>query len=151
MSARASSTPLPSAASAWLEARGGLAGVVEALRAPRAAAADELAEARELLAYWERRARPLPRWAVMRRREAREMAGRWRARVRDAEEQRYGRGLLGAASMYAIERRAPASLAHRGRQAGKAVVYTAVSAVMMVLLVFAAVVAVVAEVVLGAL
>jgi hypothetical protein len=87
----------------------------------------------------------------MRRREAREMAGRWRARVSEAEEQRYGRGLLGAASMYAIERRAPATLAHRGRRAGKAVVYTAVSAAVMVLLVFAAVVAAVAEVVVGAL
>jgi hypothetical protein len=86
----------------------------------------------------------------MRRREARDMAYRWRQRVRDAEEQRYGRGLLGAASMYAIERRAPASLAHRGRQAGKVVVVTAVSAVLMVLLVLAAAVAVVAEAVRGA-
>jgi hypothetical protein len=150
MSARASSTPLPSAAQAWLEARGGLGGIAAALRAPRAGAIDELAEARELLAYWERRARQLPRWAVMRRREARDMAYRWRQRVRDAEEQRYGRGLLGAASMYAIERRAPASLAHRGRQVGKVVVVTAVSAVLTVLLVLAAAVAVVAEAVLGA-
>ncbi len=150
MSARASSTPWPSAAQAWLEARGGIAGIAEALRAPRTEAADELAEARELLAYWERRARQLPRWAVMRRREARDMAYRWRSRVRAAEERRYGRGLLGAASMYAIERRAPTSLAHRGRQAGKVVVYTTVSAVLTLLLVFAAAVAVVAEAVLGA-
>ena len=150
MSARASSSLFPSTAQAWLEARGGLAGVIDALRTPRSAAADELAEARDLLAYWERRARRLPRWAVMRRREAREMAGRWRARVREAEEQRYGGGLLGAASMYAIERRAPATLVHQGRRAGKAVVYTAVSAAAMVLLVFAAVVAAVAEIVLGA-
>ena len=56
------------------------------------------------------------------------MACRWRSRVRDAEEQRYGRGLLGAASMYAIERRMPTSLAHRGRQAGRrSPLYTAVS------------------------
>ena len=152
MSARASSSPpFPAAAQAWLEARGGLSGIIDALRSPRAAAADELAEARELLAYWEGRACQLPRWAVMRRREAREMAGRWRARVREAEERRYGRGLLGAASMYAIERRAPATLAHRGRRAGKVVVYTAVSAAVMVLLVFAAVIAAVAEIVLGAL
>ena len=112
-SARASTSPWPAAA-AWLEARGGLAGIAGALRTPRAAAVDELAEARELLAYWERRARRLPRWALMRRREARDMARRWRERVREAEEDRYGRGLLGMASMYAIERRTPTSLAHRG-------------------------------------
>ncbi len=151
MSAPARSTQWPSTAQAWLEARGGIAGIAEALRAPRSGAADELAEARELLAYWESRGRQLPRWAVKRRREARDMAYRWRQRVRDAEERRYGRGLLGAASMYAIERRTPVSLAHRGRQAGQVVVYTAVSAVLMVLLVFAAVAAVVAEAVLGAL
>src|SRR5215207_8645529 len=104
-SMRASPPPWP-AAQAWLDARGGLAGLAAALRAPRAAAADELAEARELLAYWEQRARRLPRRAVMRRREARDMARRWRDRVAEAEQRRYGRGLLGAATMYAVERRA---------------------------------------------
>jgi len=59
-SARASMSPLP-AAQAWLAARGGLAGIADALRTPREVAVDELAEARELLAYWERRARQLPR------------------------------------------------------------------------------------------
>jgi hypothetical protein len=146
---RASSTPWP-AAQAWLAARGGLAGLAEALRAPRPGA-DELAEARELLEYWERRARRLPRWAVMRRREARDMARRWRERVQDAERRRYGPGLLGAASLYAIERRAPASLVHRGRQAGRIALYTAASVALTLLLVFAAALAVIAEVVLGAL
>src|SRR5829696_6277733 len=115
-STRASSPP-PFAAQAWLDARGGLAGLVEALRAPRASAAEELEEARELLAYWEERARRLPRWALMRRREARDMAWRWRERVADAERVRYGRGLLGAASQLAIERRLPTAVARRGRQA----------------------------------
>jgi hypothetical protein len=148
---RASSTPWPAAAQAWFEARGGLAGLAETLRAPRAGADGELAEARELLAYWEGRARRLPRWAMLRRREARDMARRWRERVRDAEQRSYGRGLLGAAALYAIERRPPASLAHRGRQAGKVVLYTAASAVLTVLLVLAAALAVIADAVLGAL
>ena len=51
--------------------------VADALRNPRGAA-DELDEARELLAYWEQRARRLPRWALKRRREAHAMAFRWR-------------------------------------------------------------------------
>jgi hypothetical protein len=135
------------AAHGWLDALGR---VVESLRAPRPAA-DELAEARELLAYWEQRARRLPRWAVMRRREAREMAARWRTRVRDAEQVRYGRGLLGAASQLAMERRLPAPLAHRGRQAARLAGYAALTCVVTVVLVFAAAVAVVADAVLGAL
>ena len=146
--ARASTSLWPSA-QAWLESRGGLAGIAEALRAPREIAVDELAEARELLAYWERRARRLPRWALMRRREARDMAGRWRARVREAEERRYGRGLLGAASMYAMERRTPTTLAHRGRQAGKVVLYTAATAALTLTVVLIAVIVAVAEVVLS--
>jgi hypothetical protein len=144
--ARASTSMWP-AAQAWLEARGGLAGIVEALRTPRTAAADELTEARELLAYWEHRARRLPRWALMRRREAREAAHRWRGRVREAEEQRYGRGLLGAASMYAIERRTPTTLAHRGRQAGKVVLYTAATAALTLTVLLVAVLVAVVEVV----
>jgi len=147
MSTARASTSLWPAAQAWLEARGGLTGIAEALRAPREIAVDELAEARELLAYWERRARRLPRWALMRRREARDMAGRWRARVREAEERRYGRGLLGAASMYAIERRTPTTLAHRGRQAGKVVLYTAATAALTLTVVLIAVLVAVAEVV----
>lgn len=140
--------------SPWPAAQGFLAGLAElgeALRTPRSAAADELQEARELLAYWEERARRLPRWALMRRREAREMALRWRRRVREAEQARYGAGLVGAASQLAIERRMPATLAHRGRQAARVALYTAATAALTLLLVFAAAVAVVAEAVLGSL
>jgi hypothetical protein len=131
----------------WLE---GLGRVVSALRV-RGGAADDLDEARELLAYWEQRARRLPRWALLRRREARDMAGRWRTRVRDAERLRYGRGLAGAASQFAIEHRMPATVAHRGRQALRLVAYTAATFAVMLVLVLAAAVAVVAEAVLGAL
>ena len=139
---------------AWSAATTGAAGsrgrlIVEPLASR--AAADELAEARELLAYWEQRARRLPRWALMRRREARAMARRWRERVRTAEQVRYGHGLLGAASQLAVERRMPTTVAHRGRQALRLAAYTAAFAVLTLVLVFAAAVAVVAEAVLGAL
>jgi hypothetical protein len=123
-SARLHRSPWP-AARAWVEERGGVGAIAEALLAPRRSGAEELEEARELLAYWERRAQRLPRWALMRRREARDMAARWRERVRAAEERRYGRGVLGAASMYALERRAPTSLVHRGRRAARVAVYGA--------------------------
>jgi hypothetical protein len=131
----------------WLASLSRLAASLLAPRAP----ADELEEARELLSYWERRARRLPRWALMRRREAREMAWRWRERVRAAEQARYGRGLVGAASQLAVERRMPTSLAHRGRQAARLAAYTAATAAITLVLVAAAAIAVVAEVVLGAL
>ena len=124
--------------------------MAESLRTPRVVS-DELDEARELLAYWEQRARALPRWALIRRREARGMAMRWRERVRAAEQERYGRGLLGAASQFALERRMPATVAHRGRQAARVALYTAATAALAVLLVLAAAIAVVAEAVLGAL
>jgi hypothetical protein len=145
-SARAQRSPWP-AAQALLS---GLAELAETLRTPRGAA-DELAEARELLAYWERRARRLPRWALMRRREARSAAWRWRERVRAAEQLRYGRGLLGAASQLAVERRLPATLAHRGRQAARLALYTAVVATVTLFLVLAAALAVVVQAALGAL
>jgi hypothetical protein len=136
--------------SSWPAAQELLTGLAESLRTPRGAA-DELDEARELLAYWERRARALPRWALMRRREARAMALRWRERVRSAEQERYGRGLRGAASQFALERRVPTTVAHRGRQAARVALYTAVTAAVTLLLVLAAAIAVVAEAVLGAL
>jgi hypothetical protein len=132
---------------AWPALQGALAGVAESLRAPRRAA-DELDEARELLAYWEQRSRRLPRWALVRRREARAMARRWRDRVRAAEQDRYGRGLVGAASQLAIERRVPATVAHRGRQAARVALYVAVTAALTLVLVLVAVAAVVAEAVL---
>jgi hypothetical protein len=128
----------------------GLAELVETLRTPRSGA-DELDEARELLAYWEQRARRLPRWALIRRREAREMAWRWRERVRAAEQIRYGRGLLGAASQLAVERQLPTRVAHRGRQAARLAFDTTVTAAVTLLLVLALAVAIVAELVLGAL
>jgi hypothetical protein len=143
----------PAQRSSWSAAPGlwgGLAELAESLRTPRGSA-HELEEARELLAYWEQRARRLPRWALMRRREARAMALRWRERVRAAEQDRYGRGLIGAASQFAVERRVPATVAHRGRQAARIAVYTAATAALTLLLVLAAAIAVVAEAVLGAL
>ena len=122
------------------ELLGGLSRLAESLLTPRGAA-DELDEARELLAYWEQRARRLPRWAVMRRREARAMAWRWRERVRTAEQTRYGAGLLGAASQLAVERRMPTTVAHRGRQAVRVVGYAALTAAFTLALVAAATVA----------
>jgi hypothetical protein len=135
--------------SAWPTAAtllGGLAEVVETLRTPRGDT-EELDEARELLAYWEQRARRLPRWALMRRREARAMAWRWRERVRAAERGRYGRGVLGIATQLAVEQRMPTTLAHRGRQAARVAAYAAVTALVAV----AAVTALLAGAVLGAL
>jgi hypothetical protein len=123
---------------------------MDSLGTPRGAA-DELDEARELLAYWEQRSRRLPRWALVRRREARETAGRWRARVRDAEHLRYGRGALGAAAQLAVEHRMPVTLAHRGRQALRVAAYATLATAVTLVLVLAAAVAMVAEAVLGAL
>jgi hypothetical protein len=145
-SARAQRQPRP-VAQGLLHELGELAG---SLRTPRGAA-EELDEARELLAYWEQRARRLPRWALMRRREARSAAWRWRERVRAAEQVRYGSEVLGAASLLALERRLPTTLAHRGRQAARLALYTAAVATVTLLVVLAAAVAVVAETVLGAL
>ncbi len=124
----------------WPAIADGLAELAASLRAPRGAAA-ELEEARELLAYWERRARALPRWALKRRREARQMAWRWRERVRAAEQARYGAGVLGAASQLAVERRMPTTVAHRGRQAVRVVGYAAVTAAITLALVAVAAVA----------
>ncbi len=130
----------------WLGELGRLA---EGLRAPRGPV-EELDEARELLAYWEQRARRLPRWALMRRREAREMAQRWRERVRLAEQTRYGRGLLGAASQLAIEHRMPTAVAHRGRQAARLAAYAALTAAITLAAVLATAFALVAGALLGA-
>jgi hypothetical protein len=112
---------------------------------------DEMTEARELLAYWEGRARRLPRWALMRRREARDMARRWRERVRAAEQARYGAGVLGAATQLAVERRMPTTVAYRGRQALRLTAYAAGIAAVSLLLVLAAAAAVVAETILSVL
>ena len=74
----------------------------------------ELEDARESLAYWEARARTLPRHAIRRRREAREMTARWQARVAEAERLVYGRGLLGALLLLAAERRLPQPVRRQG-------------------------------------
>jgi hypothetical protein len=79
---------------------------------------DDLAleDARESLAYWENRARTLPRHAIRRRREARELAARWHARVVEVERATYGRGLLGVLLLLAVERRLPHSTRRAGRR-----------------------------------
>ena len=88
-----------------------------AVLAPAHIASDqELAEAREALAYWEKRARTLPLHTVRMRREARTMAARWRGRVADAERAVYGAGLLGALFLLAAERRLPQPVVHTGRR-----------------------------------
>jgi hypothetical protein len=76
----------------------------------------DLADARESLAYWEERARRLPWHAVRRRREARVLAARWRKRVVEAEHAHYGPGLIGAVLMLFFERRLPEPARHAGRR-----------------------------------
>ncbi len=87
-----------------------------AFAVPALFADDSLHEARESLAYWEDRARRLPRHAVLRRREARAMATRWSSRVADAERERYGRGILGALMVVVAEGRVPEGTRHSGRR-----------------------------------
>jgi hypothetical protein len=127
-----------------------LADVLVALRTPRGPA-DELEEARELLAYWEQRERRLPWWAVRRRREAREMAWRWRQRTRAAEAVRYGTGVLGVASQLAVERRVPTQLARRGRQAARVALYAAATTAILLMVLVIAVAAALGGVVIDAL
>src|SRR4051795_1085980 len=90
--------------------------------APATLAPDrELEDAREALAYWERRSHALPRHAVRRRREAREMAVRWQARVAEAERTVYGRGLLRALLLLAAERRLPQPVRRRSHDVARRV------------------------------
>ena len=86
----------------------------------------ELEDARESLAYWETRARTLPRHAIRRRREARDMTARWQARVAEAERTVYGRGLLGAVLLIAAERRLPQQTRHRGQVVARRVLQATV-------------------------
>lgn len=79
----------------------------------------DLDDAREALAYWEARARRLPRHAVRRRQEARAMAAQWRADVAEAERAAYGRGLMGALLLVASEGRLPETARHTGRQVAR--------------------------------
>ena len=89
-----------------------------AFAVPALFADDSLHEARESLAYWEDRARRLPRHAVLRRREARTMATRWSARVAEAERDRYGRGVrnrAGTLMLLMAEGRMPEPARRTGR------------------------------------
>ena len=117
-------------------------------------AGDSLHEARESLAYWEDRARRLPRRAIRRRREARELAARWQARVIEAEYDRYGRGVLGALLVLGLEGRLPEPARRAGRRiarrARQAAALTAVALVGMGIAATIALVALVSAVV-GAL
>ena len=88
----------------------------------------ELDDARESLAYWESRARTLPRHAIRRRREAREMTARWQARVAEAERLVYGRGLLGALLLLAAERRLPQGVRRGGHVVARRLAQAAVVA-----------------------
>jgi hypothetical protein len=84
--------------------------------------ATDLHDARESLAYWEERARGLPRYALRRRREARAMAARWRGRVLEAERTTYGEGFLGAALMLFSERRLPMRVRSSSKRAARVAV-----------------------------
>lgn len=95
-----------------------------------------LDDARDSLAYWERRQQTLPRRAVRARREARDMAERWRARVTEAERETYGAGLLGILLCLIFEQRLPEPARHAGRRAARVTVF-AVAGVALTLLVTA--------------
>ncbi len=108
-----------------------------------------LHDAREALAYWEDRARRLPRHCLRQRREAREMAQRWQGRVAEAERDAYGRGLLGALVLLAAERRLPEPTRSAGRRlARRTAQVTALFAIALVTIVLVAVIAVL-EVLVG--
>src|SRR3954454_18073607 len=130
------------AAQLWPIARDAVSDLVGAVERRRAGG-DELDEARELLAYWERRARRLPHWSVLQRREARAAARIWRQRVTDAERLRYGRGMVGAMTLYAAERRLPVAAAHRGHQLARMAGWTALAVGVFVLLLVVAATAVI--------
>jgi hypothetical protein len=102
---------------------------------------EDLADARESLAYWEDRAHRLPLHAIRRRREARTLAARWRTRVAEAERARYGPGLLGVVLMLCFERRLPEPARHAGRRMARhtARAFTAVLVTLTALAVVAAV------------
>jgi hypothetical protein len=93
----------------------------------------ELQDARASLAYWEARARRLPRRAVRRRREARELAARWETRVAEAERAAYGRGLVGALVLLFAEGRLPAPARRAGRRLARRTAQAAMVAATFVL------------------
>jgi hypothetical protein len=83
--------------------------VRDAIRAPSSA------EARESLAYWRDRLDGLPRRRRTARREARTMVLAWEERVRAAEVERWGGGLLGraAGAVAVLRTMRPRALARR--------------------------------------
>jgi hypothetical protein len=72
-------------------------------------------DARESLHYWRARLETLPRRRRAARREAREMVVAWEARLRRAEIERWGGGMLGrfAATVVVLRTVRPAALARR--------------------------------------
>ena len=107
--------------------------------APTSFARDhELEDARESLAYWESRARTLPRHSLRRRREAREMASRWQGRVAEAERLVYGRGLLGALLLLAAERRLPQGVRRSGSVVARRLARAAIAVCVCLVALFAA-------------
>jgi hypothetical protein len=83
--------------------------VADALRGPSPH------DARESLVYWRERLDTLPRRRRTARREARAMVVAWESRLRDAELERWGGGMLGrAAGTVAVLRTlSPSALARR--------------------------------------
>jgi hypothetical protein len=75
----------------------------------------------------------------------------WRTRVADAERLRYGRGILGAAALYATEGRMPTTIAHRGRQAARLAAWTGVTIAIAVLVIVATAAVAIAEAILSVL
>jgi len=72
-------------------------------------------DARESLAYWRERHDTLPRRRRSARREARAMVVSWESRVREAEVERWGAGMLGraAGTIAVLRTMRPAQLARR--------------------------------------
>jgi hypothetical protein len=83
--------------------------VVEVLRGPSPA------DARESLVYWRDRLERLPRRRLAARREARAMVVAWEERLRRAEIERWGGGMLGrfAATVAVLRTARPRALARR--------------------------------------
>ena len=144
-SARAQRPPWPGR-----PARGGLAELAATLRAPRGVA-DELEEARELLAYWEQRARAAPALGA----DAPARGARDGAALAAARADRRAGALRARTAGRRVAARRRAAHAHHARAprppGGTGRAYGTAAAALTLLLVFAAAVAVVAEAALGAL
>jgi hypothetical protein len=55
------------------------------------------------------------------------MAARWQVRVAEAERLAYGRGLLGALMLLAVERRLPQAVRQRGHLAARRLAHAAIA------------------------